>query len=157
MSYQSINEIQTAFVRLAKLEQQQTAKEAKHRHKIQALSDKHAADIAPLVNEQAAIRAAIADYAYHHRAELTDNGKTKTAKIGGGVIKWRKQPPKVEVSVDLADIFSALKRRRLSRFIRVKEELDKTAILKEAAAIKTPIHGLSITDGGETLSIEVRA
>lgn len=88
---------------------------------------------------------------------MTNNGKTKTAKIGAGVIKWRKQPAKVEVSADLADIFAALKRRRLSRFIHVKEELNKAAILKEAAAIKTPIHGLNITDGGETLSIEVWA
>lgn len=157
MNYYAISEIQTAFSRLAKLEKQQAAKEAKHRAKIQELSSKHAADIAPLVSEQAEIRAAIADYAHHHRAELTDNGKTKSAKIGVGIIKWRKQPAKVEVSGDLTDIFAALKRRRLSRFIRVKEELDKTAILKEAAAIKTPIQGLSITDGGETLSIEAGA
>ena len=57
-AYQTMKEAEAAFSRLAKLEQQQAAKEAKHKAKIQALTDKHAADIDPLANEQAAIRAA---------------------------------------------------------------------------------------------------
>lgn len=65
-AYQTMKEAEAAFSRLAKLEQQQAAKEAKHKAKIQALTDKHAADIDPLANEQAAIRAALADYAAVH-------------------------------------------------------------------------------------------
>ena len=60
----------------------------------------------------------------------------------------------MEITGDIADILAALKRRRLNRFIRVKEELNKPALLKDAAAIKTPISGLQIVQGGESISIE---
>lgn len=95
-------------------------------------------------------RAVIVGYATDHRAELTDNGKIKTVKIGSGCLKWTKSRAKVEITGDTAAIIASLKRRKLSRFIRVREELDKIAILKEHAAIKTPINGLTIIQGGES-------
>ena len=58
-----------------------------------------------------------------------------------------------ELQASLAQLVK-LERRRLNRFIRVKEELDKTALLKETGAIKTPIDGLQIVDGVEKLIIE---
>ncbi len=156
-AYQTMKEAEAAFSRLAKLEQQQAAKEAKYKAKIQALADKHAADIDPLANEQAAIRVALADYAAAHRAELTDNGKTKTAAIGKGRLKWRKQPDKLEITGDTETIIAVLKRRRLSRFIRVKEELNKPAILAEIGKLKTPIDGIKTVSGNEVLNIETGA
>lgn len=156
-AYTSITEVQTAFATLSKLEKRRAEKTTKLQAKIADLTAKHEAEIVGDTTEIAAIRAAIAAYAEANRAELTHNGKSKTASFGTGVIKWRKLPAKVEITGDAADILAALKRRRLSRFIRVKEELDKTAILKEATAIKTPIKGLSIINGGELLTIETAA
>lgn len=156
-TYTNPAEIQTAFITLSKLEKRRADKAAKLQAKIADLTAKHEAEATSDIAEIAAIRAAIAAYAEANRAELTNNGKSKTATLGMGVIKWRKLPEKVEITGNTAEILAALKRRRLSRFIRVKEELDKSAILKEATAIKTPIKGLSIISGGELLTIETAA
>ena len=146
-------EFRAAFKLLAKLERRQADKEAKLQEKIADLTAKHQTAIAAFQQEQEALRTAVADYAEANRAALTDNGKSKTVKLAGGCIKWRKQPDKVKVSGEVPDILAALKRRRLSRFIRVKEELDKAAILKEASAIKTPIDGLNIVAGEEKIAM----
>lgn len=156
-TYRTTAEFQAAFAELAKMETKQEQQAAKHRAKLAALEQKHSEAAAPLAEQIEAKRAAIAAYAESHRAELTDNGKTKTAAIGKGCLKWRKSPPKLEVTGDTAAIITALKRRKLGRFIRTKEELDKAAILKEAAAIKTPIAGLAVIDGCEILTIQAKA
>lgn len=144
------------FASLTKAEKRLADLDGKHRAKLTALQDKHAAIIEPLAAEIEKYRAAIANYANSHRAELTQNGKMKTVQIGSGCLKWQKSRAKVEITGDTAAIIASLKRRKLSRFIRVREELDKTAILKEHTAIKTPIDGLAIIQGGtdETLTIE---
>lgn len=147
-------EFRAAFNLLSKLERRQAAREARVQARIADLLASHKAFSDTLQPECEALRAAIAAYAEANRAELTDGGKSKTMKLSGGCIKWRKQPAKVEVSGELPTILTALKRRRLTRFIRVKEELDKTALLKEAGAIKTPIDGLRIVDGVEKLAFE---
>ena len=153
----TLAELQTAFAQLGRLQRRRADKAAKLQAKIATLQAKHEQESADDCAEIAELEAKIAEYATRHRAELTDNGKSKTATIGTGCIKWRKQPAKVEITGDITAILSALKCRRLSRFIRVKEELDKTALLKEAAAIKTPIDGLQIVSGGEKLIIETGA
>ena len=152
----TIAELQAAFAQLGKLERRRADKAAKLQAKIAALQAKHEQEAAADNGEIGRLKADIEAYAVKHREELT-GGKGKSAAIGTGCIKWRKQPAKVEITGDISAILSALKRRRLTRFIRVKEELDKTALLKETGAIKTPIDGLQIVDGMEKLIIETGA
>lgn len=81
-----------------------------------------------------------------HRGELTQDGKTKTANLSSGEISWRLRPPKVNAS-PVAKVIEALKKMGLAdRFLRVKEELDKEAILKEPAAVEH-VKGLTISQG----------
>lgn len=149
----------THFAALTKAEKRLADLDGKHRTKVAALQDKHAATIEPLAAEIEKHRAAITNYANSHRAELTENGKMKTVQIGSGCLKWQKSRAKVEITGDTAAIIASLKRRKLNRFIRIREELDKTAILKEHTAIKTPIDGLTIIQSGnsEILTIETGA
>lgn len=146
----------TALTALAKLEKRKAELENKHCAKVAELENKHAASVEPLEAEMNTIRTAIAAYANAHREELTENGKVKSIKIGSGCLKWQKNRAKVEITGDTAAIIAALKRRKLNHFIRTREELDKTAILKEPTAIKRPIDGLTIIQGGasETLTID---
>nr|WP_294547623.1 host-nuclease inhibitor Gam family protein [uncultured Rhodopila sp.] len=69
-----------------------------------------------------------------HRAELTDNGRTKTANLASGEVKWRLSPPKVVIkgAETVIEIFRA---RGLFGLIRKKEEIDKEAILAEPALV----------------------
>lgn len=119
-----------------------------------ALKAKHDSEIAPLAERMAELETRIKAYAATHQAELT-GGKGKTAAIGTGFIKWRNGRDSVKISGNMETIIAELKRRRLSRLIRVKEEINKTAVLTDAAALaKRPIHGLQIVKGGEEIALQ---
>jgi len=80
-----------------------------------------------------------------HRSELTNDGKTKTAVLPTGEVAWRTRPPSVRVTGQEV-VLDALRRSGLSRFIRVKEEVNKEAILNEPAAVHS-VPGISILQG----------
>jgi len=68
-----------------------------------------------------------------HRAELL-KGEVKTATFPAGEVQWRVRPPSVRVTGTEA-VMDALRRRGLDRFLRVKEEINKEAILNEPDAV----------------------
>lgn len=70
-----------------------------------------------------------------HRAELTEDGKTKTAAFASGEVSWRLRPPSVTVR-GADDVIENLKKLGLERFVRTKEEINKEAILAETAAVE---------------------
>lgn len=81
-------------------------------------------------------------FAEAHRDELTDGGKRKTVEVPTGIFGWRMTPPAVSLR-DVEAILESLKTLNLKRFIRVKEEIDKEAMLKEPEVAKT-VKGVSI-------------
>ncbi|ELU7122231.1 host-nuclease inhibitor Gam family protein, partial [Escherichia coli] len=86
-----------------------------------------------------------------HRDELTGNGKVKFANLTTGEVQWRNRPP--SVSIRGADnVIELLRRLGLERFIRVKEEINKDAILNEKEAVKN-IPGITIKSDIEDFSI----
>jgi phage host-nuclease inhibitor protein Gam len=87
-------------------------------------------------------------WAEANRAELCASGG-KTVKFPTGEISWRRDPASVSISKKkgMADkIIEALKNAKLKRFLRIKLEIDKEAILKEQDAV-AGIDGLSIKQG----------
>jgi len=73
-----------------------------------------------------------------HRDELTENNKKKTVHFPTGDVLWRLTPPAISYK-NAKKIISLCKSLGLERFIRIKEEVDKEAMLKEpdeAARIK---------------------
>jgi phage host-nuclease inhibitor protein Gam len=80
-----------------------------------------------------------------NRDELTSGGKTKTANLASGEVKWRMRPPKVALR-GLDNIIDACKKLGLARFLRVKEEVNKDAMLAEPELAQT-ITGVSISQG----------
>lgn len=78
-----------------------------------------------------------------NRTALTDNNKTKTAKLASGEILWRLRPPSVSVR-GTESVMVSLKSIGLDRFIRTKEEINKEAILNEPEVAVT-IKGISIS------------
>jgi phage host-nuclease inhibitor protein Gam len=87
-----------------------------------------------------------------NRDELTQDGKIKTVKLASGKVSWRLRPSKVAVSLRVDEILVILKRLKLTRFIRVTEDLNKTAMLAEPKAIAR-IEGLRIERGTEDFVI----
>lgn len=86
-----------------------------------------------------------------HRLELTENGRSKTGHFVTGEVQWRQRPPSVSVR-GLPAVLAVLRERCLERFIRVKEDLNKTAILHEPGAVQD-VPGLSIQAGIEDFII----
>ncbi|MBB4845017.1 phage host-nuclease inhibitor protein Gam [Paucibacter oligotrophus] len=84
-----------------------------------------------------------------HRETLC--GKGKTANLVTGEVCWRQRPP--SVSIRGADsVMDTLLRMGLGRFVRVKNEPNKEAMLNEPDAVKG-IAGIAIVSGVEDFVI----
>lgn len=77
-----------------------------------------------------------------NRKELTNNEQTKTISWPTGEVSWRMTPKSVKIR-NVVQVIQTLERRRLHRFLRIKKEVDKQALLQEEeTAVKIP--GISI-------------
>jgi phage host-nuclease inhibitor protein Gam len=74
------------------------------------------------------LRLAVQGWCEANRDRLTKSGKIKTYRFPTGEISWRLAPPKVSIR-SVAAVMELLKQKGLHRFIRLKEEINKEAIL----------------------------
>lgn len=105
----------------------------------------------PMKEEVSGLIAAIQSWAEANRTELTNGGKIKTVRLASGEFNWRARPPKVSLR-GKPKIIEALKGLGLNRFIRVSEDIDKEALLKDRQAAEG-IQGISISSAGEDFAI----
>ncbi|MFV2030537.1 host-nuclease inhibitor Gam family protein [Neisseria sp. S1] len=129
--------------------------QADHNDQVAELQKKADEEVAPLMEEIKAIELGVHAWAEANRDALTDGGKVKFADLTTGVIKWRNNPPKCSVSG--ADAVLALLEAdpSLARFIRVKKEVNKDAVLNEETFFAAnPVPGLKIVQGKEFFIIE---
>ncbi|SEQ70629.1 Mu-like prophage host-nuclease inhibitor protein Gam [Faunimonas pinastri] len=93
-------------------------------------------------------------YCAENRKRLTNEGKKKSFKFGTGEIAWRAGRSRVEFDATKSEgLIARLRKVGLNRFVRVKEEIDKSAIGKDAAAIKG-FRGIKVVDGPEQFAIK---
>lgn len=105
----------------------------------------------PVKDELTRLETGIHAWAEANRVELTR--KSKTVDLGVGTVRWRQRPPSVRITGKAADLLARLKAMGFARFIRVKEEINKDALLGEPA-IAAEIKGVSISSAGEDFVIE---
>lgn len=97
------------------------------------------------------LQEAVQGYCEANRDDLTNGGKVKTANLITGEVQWRQRPPSVGVrGVD--SVIEALMGFGLDRFVRMKAEVNKEAILNEPNAVKG-VAGLTIVTGVEDFVI----
>ncbi len=125
-------------------------REAALDEKVTALRQKAAAGIAPLEASLAANEAVLRLFAEAYRKELCPPGK-KTAVLATGELTWRTSPPAVTLT-GVAKVIERLKAAALYKFIRVKESVNKDAVLDDPAAVKA-ITGIAVKRV-ETLEIK---
>jgi phage host-nuclease inhibitor protein Gam len=119
---------------------------------IAAITDRYTAIFTPLQEEVKSLTAGVQSWCEANRDELTANGKTKSGQFVTGTVQWRQKPPSVAVR-GVEAVIEALKQFGLTRFIRVKEELNKDAILNEPTVV-AGVAGLSIKSGVEDFVIQ---
>lgn len=81
-------------------------------------------------------------WAEANRADLLPKGK-KTVQLATGEVQWRNPPPSVRITGADA-VLEILRLKKLERFIRTKEEINKEAILADQEAV-AGVKGISIT------------
>ncbi len=124
---QAVADIGVASRQLARIE-------AAMNDELAVIKELHEAAAEPHRQKIKTLTVAVQTWAEAHRDELTQHGKVKTCALTTGEICWRTRPPSVRVTGAEA-VLDLLRRLGLGRFIRVKEEVNREAILNEPAAL----------------------
>lgn len=117
---------------------------------IAIITQKYADKINPLKQDSDELSAAVQIWCEANRDSLLTKGG-KTANLITGEISWRMRPPSV-VLRGTPDVIARLERFGLERFVRVKKEVNKDAILNEPNAI-AGISGITVKTGVEDFII----
>lgn len=111
-------------------------------NQIEKIKEKAVADSSDHEKEIAELFEGIFTFSQSHRDELTEKGKKKTVHFFTGDILWRLTPPAVSLK-NVKKIIELCKTSGLKRFIRIKEDVNKEAMLKEPEKAKE-IKGVTI-------------
>lgn len=116
---------------------------------IAAVTQAHQPALADLSERMLALHGGIQAWCEAHRVDLCGEADKlgKTANLVTGEVSWRVRPP--SVSIRGADtVLETLLRMGLGRFVRVKNEPNKEAMLNEPDAVRG-IAGITIVSGVE--------
>lgn len=116
---------------------------------IAAITQEHQPLLAALSERIQALQTGVQAWCEAHRVDLCgpDDKLGKTANLVTGEVSWRIRPPSVTVR-DVDGVLDTLLRMGLGRFVRVKNEPNKEAMLNEPDAVRG-IAGISIKSGVE--------
>ncbi|MGR3435249.1 MAG: host-nuclease inhibitor Gam family protein [Shimia sp.] len=127
--------------------------EAEMNDKIAVLQEEYGAQVAPLREAVAAKTEGLRMFAEVNRDRLTNGGKVKYHRYATGEISWRLRPAKVTVRGKEA-VIEAIKAARLGKkFLRVKEDVNKDAMLDDRVTA-SGIPGVTIGSDGEDFIVE---
>lgn len=118
---------------------------------IAVITDRNTPTIDALKTQLDVLQNGVQIWCEANRVDITQNGKTKTANLITGDVSWRTRPDSVVIKGADA-VIDALESFGLHRFIRVKEEINKEAILADQSAV-AGIKGISIISGKEIFAI----
>ena len=116
---------------------------------IAAVSQAHQPALADLSDRMLGLLGGIQAWCEAHRVDLCGEADKlgKTANLVTGEVSWRQRPP--SVAIRGADtVLETLLRMGLGRFVRVKNEPNKEAMLNEPDAVRG-IAGITIVSGVE--------
>ncbi len=155
VAVQSRDEAVENIKRIGDLSREKARLQADFNDRVAELQEAVDGEIAPISVEIEALEAGVHAWATANRDALTDGGKVKFADLTTGIIRWRKNPPKVNVrGVDA--VLALLEANPIfGRFVRTKKEVNKDAVLNEPEFFKAnPVPGLSVAQGEEYFVIE---
>ena len=122
-------EAEALLLSIGKLQREHAAIELRMNDRLATIQADHAQQAQPLnaaIEEQFQ---ALHAWAEAHREELLA-GKGKTVQLATGELSWRTSPPSVRVTHPAVAV-ETLKRLGLGDLVRVKEEINKEAILAD--------------------------
>ena len=132
---------------IGELQREVARKETNMNDELAAIKRKYGDEVKPLnavIDDQFA---ALHMYAEANKDDLLE-GKLKSCKMATGDIGWRTSTPKVTVR-NVKVVLESLKQLGLSQFIRMKEEINKEAILADKDQKAASINGITISQKDE--------
>ncbi|VEJ09726.1 host-nuclease inhibitor Gam family protein [Actinobacillus delphinicola] len=144
-------EVEVAITKIGNLQREYLRLQVQQNDEIAQITDHYAPKLLAYKEQITHLQDAVQAWCEANRAELTQNGKSKTAKFNTGNVQWRQCPPSV-IARGIPTILENLKLLGLSRFIRNKEEINKEAMLLEPDLANT-VNGISIKQGVEDFVI----
>lgn len=149
--YQTREDVEQAIKEIGDLQRQIERENLAQNDEIGAITEKYAPRIAELQDQLKPMQEAVQAWCESRRDELTQNGKTKTGSFNTGEVQWRQRPPSVGIR-GTESVLESLHTLGLTKFIRVKEEINKDAMLNEADLAAT-VAGVTIKKGVEDFVI----
>lgn len=119
--------------------------------KIAEITESYKDKFAPLQERIKTLSNGVQYWSEANRDQITNGGKTKTANLVTGEVSWRVRNPSVKVT-GVDSVLQNLRIHGLERFIRIKEEINKEAILNEKSAV-AGIAGIKVISGVEDFVI----
>ena len=149
--YQTRDDIEVAIKEVGDLNRELERLAIEQNDQLAAITEKYAPQINAIKEQLTPKQDAIQAWCESHRDELTQNGKTKTGSFNTGEVQWRQRPPSVGIrGVD--SVLDSLKMRGFTQFIRIKEEINKEAMLNEPDTAAS-VPGVTIKTGVEDFVI----
>lgn len=150
--YQTREEVEIAIKDIGDLQRELQRLATHQNDELAAITEKYAPKITALQEQMKPLQKAIEVWCEANRAELTQNGKTKTGSFNTGEVQWRQRPP--SVSIRKADeVLARLRALGLTQFIRTKEEPNKEAMLAKPNIAST-VTGITIKTAVEDFVIK---
>lgn len=147
---QSREQVSIDIKKIGDIQRELTRIEADANDQIAVIMNQNTPKIEALRAELDVLQKGVQTWCEANRSSIT-KGSSKTANLITGEVAWRTKPDSVSIKgVEL--VLEALKKLKLDRFIRRKEEINKDAILADKKAVES-IKGISIVSGKEVFSI----
>lgn len=148
---QTIDDCAADIRRIGDLQRQLTVAQAEMNDAIAEITERYQPMLNSIKQMMTPLQAGVQVWCEANRDTLTRGGKVKTANFTTGEVQWRQRPPSVTVrSAD--DVIYVLQQMGLERFLRVKTEVNKEAILNDAETVKG-IAGITVVTGVEDFVI----
>lgn len=138
----SMEEAEKNIQRIGEIQREISRLEHDMNDRLNPIKEEYENKAKPFKEELSELQTAVQMWAEVEKPNIL-SGKAKTVKCSTGDFGWRTSTPSVRVT-GAAVVIEFLKLHNLTKFLRVKEEINKEAILaepKEAEGIK----GISIT------------
>lgn len=146
---QTIEAVQRDIRTIGDLQRSHGRASADLNDQVAQLTEAAAPGLKDLQERMTALQKGVQAFCEAHREELC--GKGKTANLVTGEVQWRLRPPSVKVTgVDA--VIAWLKTMGMNSFVRVKEEVNKEAMLNESEKAKG-VPGVFIVTGVEDFVI----
>ena len=148
---QSLEQVQDFIRHIGDKNREVIRLQAKMNDEVAAITNGYTESINGLKQEIEQMTGAVEIWCAANRTKILEKG-LKTANLITGEVSWRFSPPSVSLR-KIEDVLASFKEKGLTQFIRVKEEVNKEAILADPLAVKD-VAGVTIKSGQEFFEIK---